>query len=461
MEENSWITEALVQFSESPLWKTPVENFIDDNCCIFSVDSEMKLEYTVVHNKFRELVDSLLTSCVVELGVPMETAVEALRATLHEHGSDSDTRTQRRAAKKMLMQVFNADNFSSFYTMMVKRNLELDILASASLTARGVNLGDGAMTTSAELQDESEVMPARAQRAIDANGDVGEDEALRRALAASLQDPNSQEQMRAYSEVCAQESVNLQVEDAERDAQQQKIQLEEALRGRARTPEVEQFRKERLQLIEEQKNSQIVQIQNHTLTGANQSSYNDNRCLTAEFSSPAIPEAVPPPAPSPNRAKNAAPTVAPVASVPAQPPAPTVPPPSTALPPIGHQQGALPSIARKAAAASPTGSAGSVAPSTTAPAAMNAAAPPAAATGPNKKELDRRAQYMRDQREMILARNRASRQQQLNSYVQHTQPSADASSGAAAATGAQKNVTVEIARRLRGDLVGEGRKSAN
>jgi hypothetical protein len=452
MPGNGWITEGLVQFSESPLWKTPVENFIDDNCCIFSTDSEMKLEYTVVHHKFRDLIDSLLTSCVEELGVPVDTAVKALRASLHERSKEYNARTQRHAAKKMLTQVFSADNFSSFYTMMVKRNLELDILASASLTARGVNLdSDDPMHTSAELHEEPGTTPARAQRALDANGDLTEDEALRRAIEASLQDPQAQEQVRAYSEVCAQEKVNLQVEDVEREAQHQKMELEAALSDRAQTPEVEQYRKERLEMIEKKKNSQIMQIQNYTLSGPKQSFYHEKRRPTAEFSSPELPEMpLPVPSPEPIEPQHPQPMAGAINT-------------AAALPPIGHQQTALPSIARKGAAAAAAPSSAATAPgkapataTATTTAAAGAAPHATAAAGPSKKELEERAQYMRQQREMIVARNRATREQQLNSYVQQSQPSTNKPGNAAG--GGTKDLTVEIARRLRGDIVGEGRK---
>lgn len=470
MAENGWVTDALVEFADSPLWKTPVENFIDDNCCIFSTDSEMKLEYTVVHHKFRDLIDSLLTNCVEELGVPMETAVEALRSSLHEHSHEYHARTQHHAAKKMLTQVFSADNFSSFYTMMVKRNLELDILAAASLRAHGVNLEVSKPLTSAELHEEGGARPARTQRALDANGDVAEDEALRLAIAASLQDPQSQAQVRAYDEVCALEDVNLRVEDAEREAQQQRMQLEEALRDRDRTPEVEQYRKERLELIDQQKNSQISQIQNYTLSGPKQSFYHDSRRPIAEFSCPEIPE-MPLPT-SPPELANQAPDVVPavvtpaVVSPPSQPQTqqPSAAPDKAAAaapqPPMGHQQGALPSIAHKPAAATPSSTA--AAPSATTAANGAATHAPSAAAGPSKEELEKRAQYMREQREMILARNRASRQQQLSSYVEHAQqPSAGQQGSLAGATGAQKDLMVEIAQRLRGDLVGEARKSSS
>ena len=115
---------------------------------------------------------------------------------------------------------------------------------------------------------------------------------------------------------------------------------------------------------------------------------------------------------------------------------------------MGHQQGALPSIAHKPAAATPSSTA--AAPSATTAANGAATHAPSAAAGPSKEELEKRAQYMREQREMILARNRASRQQQLSSYVEHTQqPSAGQQGSLAGATGAQKDLMVESAAARR------------
>ncbi|TPP48257.1 The ARF-like 2 binding protein BART family protein [Leishmania donovani] len=406
MTESRWITEALVQFSASPIWLTPIDNFVDDNCCIFSNESEMQLEYTVVHNKFKKLIDSLLTCFLMELGVSMETAVEALQSSLVVSAQTSEGRSEQQAAKKLLKQIFNADNFSRFHTMMVKRNLELDILANAALSSDKV-CGDGGAALSAEEVEKETPAPARVQRAIDLNGDVNEDDALRRAIEVSLQDDHAQQQVQAYKKACIQEDADLQMAAVEHQANREKAQLEAALQTQPaqKLSDGEHCRQNHVESINKQKKSQLQPIHDLAMPGTGQKGCEEAEPQKADFNSPESPFPLPAQqvaaAPASVAAAESAPVAAPV-SVPA-------------LPSIGQRQAALPAI----------------------PSTVTAS----------------RAQYMREQREKLLARNRASRQEQLSTFLQNNSSStATSSSAALAATGAAQSVTVEIARRLRGSI---------
>ncbi|CAG9583660.1 conserved hypothetical protein [Leishmania major strain Friedlin] len=442
MTESRWITEALVQFSASPIWLTPIDNFVDDNCCIFSNESEMQLEYTVAHNKFKKLIDSLLTCFLMELGVSMETAVEALQSSLAVSVQTSEGLSEQQAAKKLLKQIFNADNFSHFHTMMVKRNLELDILANAALSSDGVCGNGGAALSTEEVEKETRAR-ARVQRAIDVNGDVSEDDALRRAIEVSLQDGTAQQQVQAYRKACIQEDANLQLTAVEHQANSEKAQLEAVLQTQSaqNLPEGEHFRQNHVEPINKQKESQLQPIRAHAMSGKGQKGCDEAEPQKANFNSPESPCPLP------------------ALQVPAAASAPVAAPVSVpALPSIGQRQAALPSIPSTI-----TASVLKSAPSAPAHQAHGTAvsATPAPTPIPTKEELEKRAQYMREQREKLLARNRASRQEQLNTFLQNNSSSTTTSSSAAlAATGAAQSVTVEIARRLRGDLIGEARKSS-
>ena len=47
--------------------------FIDESCIVFDDEEENKLEYTELHNKFKQLVDSLLAAHLLEvLALPYE-----------------------------------------------------------------------------------------------------------------------------------------------------------------------------------------------------------------------------------------------------------------------------------------------------------------------------------------------------------------------------------------------------
>ncbi|KAG5464701.1 hypothetical protein LSCM4_00142 [Leishmania orientalis] len=443
MTDNRWITEALEQFSESPIWLTPIDNFVDDNCCIFRNDSEMQLEYTIVHKKFKELVDSLLTCFVLELGVSMEIAVGALQSSLAQSNESQDGRSDRQAAKKLLKRILNAENFLSFYTMMVKRNLELDILANAAFSSHGTD-ADSVGLLSGEMDGNEVSVSANVQRVRDVNGNVDDEEALRRAIEVSLQDLSTQPQVRAYSEACMHEEVDMRVAAVERQANREEAQLEATLQSLATQDltDVERYRQENMDLIKKQKESQIQQIHSQVISGRVEKVHGEAGLPTADFGSPETPQAFPGPR-----------------SVPAAPSAPVAADVSVpALPPICHRQGALPAIPSKTAATASHPEARS---STHHEHGTAVAAQPSLAPEQVKEELERRAEYMREQREKILARNRASREEHLNTFLQNNGgETVTSSSSAESSSAAAHALTVEIARRLRGDLIGEARKSS-
>ncbi|GET93206.1 hypothetical protein, conserved [Leishmania tarentolae] len=451
MTEGRWITEALLQFSASPIWRTPIENFVDDNCCIFSNESEMQLEYTVVHNEFKKLMDSLLTCFLMELGVSMEAAVEALQSSLEANAETSEGRSEQQAARKLLKYILNAENFLRFHNMMVKRNLELDILANAALSPDGVAMQASAPLAAAVPADETPTS-VRMQRIIDVNGDVSEDDALRRALEVSLLDSTVQQQVQAYNDACVQESVDLQVATVELQANREKAQLESALGEQAaqNPSSAEKCRQEIIDRIDKQKEAQIQQIRDDAMSGKGKGRCDDAEPHKADLNSPESPQ----PAQAPRLAAEAA-SVSAASSTPA---AASVS--EAALPSTVQRQTALPSIPYATSASAPES-----APKASQNQARSTAVSGTTAKGPTsvptKEELEKRAQYMREQREKLLARNRASREEQLSTYLENnTSAMTKSSSTALAATGAAKSVTVEIARRLRGDLVDEGRKNS-
>jgi len=41
--------DIIINFLRSPMWKTPIMSFIEENCIIFDTEEENKLEYTDIH----------------------------------------------------------------------------------------------------------------------------------------------------------------------------------------------------------------------------------------------------------------------------------------------------------------------------------------------------------------------------------------------------------------------------
>ena len=61
----------MAQYIKSPLWTNDICEFVDENCFLFFGDykDENSLEFTNIHNEFKELVDEKLSEFCEEYGV--------------------------------------------------------------------------------------------------------------------------------------------------------------------------------------------------------------------------------------------------------------------------------------------------------------------------------------------------------------------------------------------------------
>lgn len=127
-EIDDWVFESVLQFLKSPVWTTPIHGFIEQHCQEFSSEEEEnKLIYTELHKKFSELVDSLLSTFLEELGVSVEAFVEAVKRN-NVDVAEADT-----PAKELSVfiseYILALDDFPSFRAMMEKKNVEMDLEA--------------------------------------------------------------------------------------------------------------------------------------------------------------------------------------------------------------------------------------------------------------------------------------------------------------------------------------------
>ena len=67
--EQDWILDTIVDYLKSPMWKNPILAFVDDHCACFDEEDENKLEYTAIHNKFKELLEAQLTDLLLKIGI--------------------------------------------------------------------------------------------------------------------------------------------------------------------------------------------------------------------------------------------------------------------------------------------------------------------------------------------------------------------------------------------------------
>ena len=75
--ESDWLFEYIDSVMKSPAWDSEVMGFVDDNCCVFDNEEENKLEHSVVHEKFQEIIDGLLTAHLQDVSVTAEAFAEA------------------------------------------------------------------------------------------------------------------------------------------------------------------------------------------------------------------------------------------------------------------------------------------------------------------------------------------------------------------------------------------------
>ena len=120
--ENDWFFDIIINFLRSPRWKTPIMSFLDEYCIIFDNEDENKLEYTPIHNQFKNTVEELIGCLLAELGVTQEQFLEACEKA-----------TKNPIHKKIVDQIVAVDNFVAFKKLMCKRNAELNLQAMRAM----------------------------------------------------------------------------------------------------------------------------------------------------------------------------------------------------------------------------------------------------------------------------------------------------------------------------------------
>lgn len=115
-EEQERISELVIEIFRSVTWNLPVAQFVDENCTIFENQEENKLEYTLVHNAFKQLVEDLLAVHLTELNLSTEQFTQFC-----QHGLTGSNELHR----SLVEQIISVDDFLVFKAMMLKRNSEL------------------------------------------------------------------------------------------------------------------------------------------------------------------------------------------------------------------------------------------------------------------------------------------------------------------------------------------------
>ncbi|CAN0178858.1 unnamed protein product, partial [Discosporangium mesarthrocarpum] len=181
--EREWVFDFLLSVFRSPQWDAAVMGFIDENCTVFDNDEENKLNYTSLHEQFKDLVEALCSSSLAEVGVAVQDFVDALDASRLNH----------KISTAVYEQLMAMNDFVTFKKLMVKRNTELELEAVHALQDEGVPIstlskddqaqeGGEMRIKSGDLKDEDEIGAAGGP------GGTQLDQQLRDAMDANLQE---------------------------------------------------------------------------------------------------------------------------------------------------------------------------------------------------------------------------------------------------------------------------------
>uniref|UniRef100_A0A7S1PRL8 Cilia- and flagella-associated protein 36 n=1 Tax=Alexandrium catenella TaxID=2925 RepID=A0A7S1PRL8_ALECA len=172
-DDLEWLSDYVVNILKSPTWVTPIAQFIDDQCGLFDDKEENELMHTACHSEFKQLVNELLVSHLLEVSVNPED---------FERFCEKGLTGQTRLHRALVDQLLSVDDFLGFKAMMAKHNAELnqeaiisfqveddeeplqDPLSPTRLLADGVvanSIAEGLKTRDAEWQIYEPAFPAR------------------------------------------------------------------------------------------------------------------------------------------------------------------------------------------------------------------------------------------------------------------------------------------------------------
>ncbi|XP_061087415.1 cilia- and flagella-associated protein 36-like [Conger conger] len=125
-DESEWVVESIAGYLGSAEWVVPVTDFMEHKCTVFDDEDENKLSYTEIHEQYKQLVEELLGSYLQEVGLSELQFVQACASPL----------AQSKALQAVFQPVLATDDFQLFKSLMVQKNLELQLQALRVLQER-------------------------------------------------------------------------------------------------------------------------------------------------------------------------------------------------------------------------------------------------------------------------------------------------------------------------------------
>lgn len=166
-----WIADSVMGFLGSPLWQVPIQTFIENNCIVFDTEEEHKLEYTIIHAKYKELIESLLENFLADLEIS-PTQFSKIMATDFDMSG-----TLKQAMTTAAMSISAAENYLLFRNMMTGQNLKFEAEVMAAFESGGYS-GPGAAPAVAPAAADSEREGAPPAYTPDTFSGVGADASM-------------------------------------------------------------------------------------------------------------------------------------------------------------------------------------------------------------------------------------------------------------------------------------------
>ncbi|XP_062257500.1 cilia- and flagella-associated protein 36 isoform X5 [Platichthys flesus] len=129
-DDGDWVVESIVGYLGSPEWVVPVTDFMENRCTVFDDEDENKLSYTDIHQQYKKLVEKLLENYMEEVGINEQQFLDACSSPF----------AKSNALQSVFQPVLATDDFQMFRSMMVQKNMELQLQALRVIKERNGEL---------------------------------------------------------------------------------------------------------------------------------------------------------------------------------------------------------------------------------------------------------------------------------------------------------------------------------
>ncbi|XP_066516411.1 cilia- and flagella-associated protein 36 isoform X2 [Hoplias malabaricus] len=144
-EDSEWVAESIAGYLGSPEWIIPVTDFMENKCSVFDDEEENKLTYTEIHHQYKQLVEKLLESYMQEVGISEQQFLEACSSPI----------VRSKTLQTLFQPVLATDDFQMFRSLMVQKNVELQLQALRVIKERNGALPE-CLTDGADVMSELE-----------------------------------------------------------------------------------------------------------------------------------------------------------------------------------------------------------------------------------------------------------------------------------------------------------------